>query len=275
MPLLSKVMAFFYSIRSPSSISLFICNLDLNDSIPFMKKEKVVSFYDDFVSNQRNVSINERIYSLYQRMLQYGLHENSNVVELGCGIGTVSYLISKTVTKGKIESVDISPESVKFAESKLKHPNRTFKAADVVKYTPDTKNIDFITLFDVIEHIPMEHHPELFHNISTYMNEQSMLLINIPSPGSIKYDEKHQPELLQVIDQAIPFDFLVKNILDNGLELVFFETYSIWIKDDYQFFAIRKKQDFQNSRLADQRSFSEKVKKKLQNWWVKLNYSYK
>ena len=240
-----------------------------------MKKEKVVEFYDGFVDNQRKVSINDRIYSLYQRLLQHGLNASSNVLELGCGIGTVSYLISKTLKKGKLESVDISPASIQFAQKRLGNTNRKFIAADVVHYSPHLKNIDYITLFDVIEHIPMDLHPTLFKNMSHYMEEQTQLLINIPSPKSIRYDEKHQPELLQVIDQAIPFNFILKNIEDNGLELIRFEDYSIWVEGDYQFFLIRKKKTYLHKRLADDRTFFEKVTNKLKQLKINLLYSYK
>lgn len=240
-----------------------------------MQEEKVIEFYDEFVRNQRKVSINDRIFSLYQRLLKQGMHAGSNVLELGCGIGTVSYLISKTVTQGKVESVDISPASIRFASEKINKPNTSFKAADVVKYCPDLDRIDYITLFDVIEHIPMDQHAELFSNISSYMTDQSQLLINIPSPESIRYDEKHRPELLQVIDQAIPFELLVENLYKNGLEIVQFETYSIWLEDDYQFFLIRKKKDFTNVSIASQRSFVQKVKNKLRQYKIRWMYPYK
>lgn len=45
---------------------------------------------------------------------------NSNVLEIGCGIGTVTGLIGKVVTKGKVIAVDISVQSIGVARKNNK-----------------------------------------------------------------------------------------------------------------------------------------------------------
>ena len=63
----------------------------------------------------------------------------------------MTFLLSRYVKKGAIEAVDISSMSIEFSKRKIRKPNITFIAADIVKYKPSCKNINFITLFDVIE----------------------------------------------------------------------------------------------------------------------------
>lgn len=228
-----------------------------------MDQKKIEDFYDNFSTHQMKVGINERILSLFQRMKKHGLSSSSRVLELGCGIGSMTYLLSKKVKTGIVESVDLSPKSIELLKSSISNAKVKGFAADVVNYKPTESNFDFITLFDVIEHIPIERHAELFENLSSIMTEQTTLLINIPNPKYIEYDRIHQPEVLQVIDQPIPLTAIAKNAEDNGLFIHHFETYSIWVENDYQFMMIKKDRDFKEVKLSEQRSFMDKIKHRL------------
>jgi len=235
----------------------------------------ITEFYDDFLAQQAYLGINERIYSLYGRLKKLGLNNHSNVLELGCGTGTMTYLLSKTVKNGQIEAVDISPKSVQYAASKLKQANIQLVAADIVDYTPELKKVDFITLFDIIEHVPMERHSEMFANLAAIAGPETVIVINLPNPDYIEYDRLYQPEVLQIIDQSVPLPFILKNINDNGLHLVSFKNYSIWVENDYQLFIITQKKTFEEKKLSDKRSFFEKAIKRLEREYIKLRYPYK
>ena len=77
-------------------------------------------FYDDFIGYQIKSGINDRIYQLYKRLCKSGITTNSNILEIGCGIGIMTYLISRKVRQGRIEALDISSKSIAFARTKLK-----------------------------------------------------------------------------------------------------------------------------------------------------------
>ncbi|MEJ7683509.1 MAG: methyltransferase domain-containing protein [Segetibacter sp.] len=85
-----------------------------------MNKQEISKYYDDFVSKQATSSLNERIFFLFRRIRKAGLKTHSNILELGCGIGAFSFLLSKVVKQGTIEAVDISAESIAYAKSKIK-----------------------------------------------------------------------------------------------------------------------------------------------------------
>lgn len=236
-----------------------------------MKKSEVKKYYDDYIQEQYKIGVNDRIFLMYEKLKELGLSSTSDVIELGCGIGVVTHLIRKTVTKGKIESVDISGESIEFAKSKIKNPNISFFEADITEYQPKIKQADFVTLFDVIEHIPIELHEKLFLNVASMLKSNSWLLINIPSPASIEWDVKNAPEVLQIIDQAIPLEFVAKNCNIASLEIVKFENYSIWSENDYNFFLIRKKKEYTGKPF--QLSTVQKAKRKA--WRAKFENLYK
>lgn len=239
-----------------------------------MSTNEVIRFYDNLLNYQRNSKVNERIYSLYKRTKKYGLNNYSNILELGSGIGTMTYLLSKSVKKGTIETVEISPKSVEFAKNHIKKKNIRFSTGDIVNYKPELNSINFITLFDVIEHVPKEKHFELFKNISSYMDHKTLLFINIPNPEYIEYDQKHQPEVLQIIDQPIHLDFLIQNLENNELSISYLQKYSIWVKNDYIFYVVEKKKEFKEIKIHDQRNFIEKVLKKMFRIKLKLFYKY-
>ena len=229
-----------------------------------MKQNEISDFYDEYVQRQIKTGANERLISLYKRLLNGGLNADSRVLELGCGVGIFTKLLAKKVKNGIIEAVDLSEKSVAVAKNELKDRNNIhFDVADVVKYQPKNSDFDMITLMDVIEHIPLEHHAELFANLAKIATEKTNILINIPNPQYIGYARINHPESLQVIDQEVELFTLMQHLEKNGLELVYFEKYGIWEQDDYHFMVIRKKRNFELKHLSDQRNFSEKIFHKL------------
>ena len=229
-----------------------------------MKQNEISDFYDEYVQRQIKTGANERLISLYKRLLNGGLNADSKVLELGCGVGIFTKLLAKKVKNGIIEAVDLSEKSVAVAKNELKERNNIhFDVADVVKYQPKNSDFDMITLMDVIEHIPLEHHAELFANLAKIATEKTNILINIPNPQYIAYVRINHPESLQVIDQEVELFTLIQHLEKNGLELIYFEKYGIWEQDDYHFMVIRKKRNFELKHLSDQRNFSEKIFHKL------------
>jgi trans-aconitate 2-methyltransferase len=240
-----------------------------------MDNNIIIDYYDNYIARQLKSGINDRIYNLYKRLIKAGLTKNSSVLEMGCGIGAMSYLLARKVKNGKIESIDFSPESIKIAQNRILQKNVRFFIADAVEYLPQNKIFDFITLFDLIEHIPVERHCALFKNLSNIATENTSILINIPNPASLTFDNLNNPEQLQIVDQPVPLNLLVNNLLANNLELTFFESHSIWAKDDYHYFIIRKIKDYKEIKLSDYRNILQKVLKKLSQTWIKLKYNYK
>ena len=229
-----------------------------------MKQNEISDFYDEYVQRQIKTGANERLISLYKRLLNGGLNADSRVLELGCGVGIFTKLLAKKVKNGIIEAVDLSEKSVAVAKNELKDRNNIhFDVADVVKYQPKNSDFDMITLMDVIEHIPLEHHAELFANLAKIATEKTNIIINIPNPQYIGYARINHPESLQVIDQEVELFTLMQHLEESGLELKYFEKYGIWEQDDYHFMVIRKKRNFELKHLSDQRNFSKKIFHKL------------
>lgn len=231
--------------------------------------QNVSAFYDEYVTLQRNTGINDRIFGLYKRLLELGLKDSSTVLELGCGIGTLTYLLSFKINQGKIEAIDISGASIEYAKQEIKNKNIRFKTQDVTDFKAELDTFDFITLFDVLEHIPLEKHAAFFQRISNVMTTSSYFAINLPNPDFIEHDISQEVDSLQIIDQPVPLPNLIKQLDEAGLELMTFEKYGIWNIDEYQWFVLRKKREFIQVPIETTLTFKQRLIRRFTRMKIK------
>jgi trans-aconitate 2-methyltransferase len=189
-------------------------------------KQNVKEFYDTFTNNQTKIGVSVRHRLIFKKLKQIGLNSNSNVLEIGCGIGTVSSLIIPFINSGKFVGCDISPKSIELAKKFNPQSNASFVCTDMTDFESDVK-FDFVVFPDVLEHIPVEEHNALFERISRHCSPNAKLLINIPEPNSLNYTRKHRPEQLQIIDQSLSMQDLLNNTYPHGFQVHSIIPYSI------------------------------------------------
>ena len=213
------------------------------------EQDKVVRFYDQFAEKQEKTGINSRHLSILDKAKQAGLASNHRVLEVGCGIGTVSHLLATQVPQGKVLAVDISPESIEKARMLWKKQgNLKFDVSDMSDFNLPGETFDFFVFPDVLEHIPVAQHARLFENIHRHAHADSVVLIHIPAPRYLEWMIGNQPEKLQVIDQPLDTGVLVQTLGAAGFYLEKMETYALFFEEkDYQYFVFRTKKPVQQS----------------------------
>ena len=213
------------------------------------EQDKVVRFYDQFAEKQEKTGINSRHLSILDKAKQAGLASNHRVLEVGCGIGTVSHLLATQVLQGKVLAVDISPESIEKARVLWKKQgNLKFDVSDMSDFNLPGETFDFFVFPDVLEHIPVAQHARLFENIQRHAHADSVVLIHIPAPRYLEWMIGNQPEKLQVIDQPLDTGVLVQTLGAAGFYLEKMETYALFFEEkDYQYFVFRAKKPVQQS----------------------------
>lgn len=212
-------------------------------------KDKVVSFYDQFAEKQAVTGINSRHLNILDKVMAAGLNANNSVLEVGCGIGTVSHLLASQVKQGEVLAVDISPESIEKAKVLWKdQTNLKFEVSDMSDFDKPGKTFDFFIFPDVLEHIPVDQHQRLFRNIHKHAHQDSVIFIHIPAPRYLQWMIENEPQKLQVIDQPLDSGDLIKSITSNGFYLEKMETYPIFFEEkDYQYFVFRATKRLQKS----------------------------
>ncbi len=213
------------------------------------EQEKVVRFYDQFAEKQEKTGINSRHLSILDKAKLAGLQANHRILEVGCGIGTVSHLLATQVPQGKVLAVDISPESIEKARVLWKKQgNLKFDVSDMSDFNLPGETFDFFVFPDVLEHIPVAQHARLFENIQRHAHADSVVLIHIPAPRYLEWMIANQPEKLQVIDQPLDTGTLVQTLGVAGFYLEKMETYALFFQEkDYQYFLFRAKKSVEQS----------------------------
>ena len=206
-----------------------------------MDSQKVADFYDEFSAKQQKLAFNERHFLMIEKLLNEGMGNNSSVLELGCGIGVITKLISTFNQKGEIISVDISKKNIEIARKNVQNKNVSFLCEDVTKLNLNQK-FDFICLFDVLEHIPSELIEDLLLKLTELCNKNTAVIINIPTAEFIQHIQKHSPNELQIIDNPISTLKLIQLFSNNNFELQKFEKYDLFNAEEsrYMMFKINK-----------------------------------
>ncbi len=235
-----------------------------------MKTPKEISeYYDQYTNKQQQMWHNERHYFLLEQLKLNGVKPNSNILEIGCGIGTMTNLIAPLVPKGQITSTDISPKSIELAKvNNKKFKNINFIAADSTNLNFPKLSYDFIVLFDVLEHIQNEFREDFIKNIATVIQDKTTFLVNVPAPHAHIHAVKNSPELMQIVEVPVWIEELIVILKKNDLEIKSFFTYDMWQKDEYQFYVIEKTKKYVFSKtIPDQKlnpqSISKRVKRKI------------
>jgi len=215
-----------------------------------VEKDKIISYYDQFSTEQEKRGVNSRHLHILDKLVSAGLKNHHRVLEVGCGIGTVSQLIARKANNGSVLAVDISPESIDKAKTLWKdHQNLTFEVSDMKGFQKD-ETYDFFVFPDVLEHIPVDEHFNLFETVKRHSHKDSVIFINIPAPRFLEWMMHNEPEKLQVIDQPLDAGELIKNISAHGFYLEKMETYSIFYEEnDYQYFVLRGQKPLEKTTL--------------------------
>lgn len=193
------------------------------------------AYYDEFVGRQTAVGVNARHHSILARLRRAGMRPGDTVLEIGCGVGTLTELLADALgPEGSLLGVDLSPASIEEAGYRLgDRPGMRLLAADIV-HSDLQGEFDVVVLPDVIEHIPLGRHDALFRRVAGLVKPDGFVLVHYPNPHYLRWCQEHRPEVLQVIDQPIEAEALLEHACAYGLYLESLETYSIWVREgDY------------------------------------------
>jgi 2-polyprenyl-3-methyl-5-hydroxy-6-metoxy-1,4-benzoquinol methylase len=232
-------------------------------------ESQISAFYDDLSVRQKHVGINHRHLSIMKWCEELGLKPKHKVLELGCGIGTVSELLLRYLsTSGSLLAIDISERNIKVAKKRLpsKYKNANFILGDVLKLELNEK-YDLILLPDVLEHIPSEKHLKLFLKLRDCLYETGFILIHIPDRLYQEWLMKNKKNKMQIIDQALYIRDLSQIMQEAGLKIVFLKSCSIYHKGfEYQVLKVVhqgiSKYQFRENPWAD--SKYRRAKKRIQ-----------
>ncbi len=233
----------------------------------------VTAFYDEYVDRQTTIGVNRRHEAIIAWLKRFGLRPDSHVLEIGCGVGTLTQLLADALPQGFVQGFDLSPKSIAAARERLaSFDNVRLAAADVLDASIEGQ-YDIVVLPDVIEHIPLARHDALFGRVASWVKKNGFVLLHYPNPHHLEWYHAHHPEKLQIVDQPIHADVLLSNVYRHDLYLDYFERYSIWFREgDYVVAVLRPSFEVKEfTRLPQARpAFAARVARRLARPWRRL-----
>lgn len=135
------------------------------------------------------------------------LSRQKHVLDLGCGLGHGSYLLSKVAAS--VTGVDNDCTSIQLANERYHSKNLTFICDDVIRFLGHAESqFHVVTCFEVIEHIPFQF--ELLKSIKRVLKPDGYLLLSTPNRRYTAFYRKNPyhvrellvPELVELLRRA-------------------------------------------------------------------------
>lgn len=100
----------------------------------------------------------------------------SDIVDIGCGYGMISYMLGFTSRKRNILGIDWDPDKIKLANNCISKTEKiNFVAGDAVAYAyPDS---DVFLLSDVLHYIPEDQQLQLLHNCIMHLKPGGLMIV--------------------------------------------------------------------------------------------------
>jgi 2-polyprenyl-3-methyl-5-hydroxy-6-metoxy-1,4-benzoquinol methylase len=137
-----------------------------------------------------------------------------HILDAACGTGYGSDLF-KTLNPGKIIGIDVSAETVDYANKKYGSDNCTFRAADITDLREFHDGMfDAVISFETIEHI--EHPITFLENIKRLLNEKGTLIISTPNKWGPTKDHKFDYNYILLKEHLEKFFYIEDLYVQNS-----------------------------------------------------------
>lgn len=140
----------------------------------------------DWRGERLTTDVNNRIAleHLHRYALTYHLISNKIVLDIACGEGYGSYIMSRRASK--VYGVDISDDAIAHAKRKYNTENLTFLLGSALNIPFPANFFDIVVSFETIEHLG--EHKKLLSELKRVLNNDGILIISSPDKQTYSLD---------------------------------------------------------------------------------------
>jgi ubiquinone/menaquinone biosynthesis C-methylase UbiE len=233
-------------------------------------RKRTYDDFDEFAENYRNIhsenikiSGTDSYYFAEMKVRLLKNHESNasiRVLDVGCGDGATELYFQQYFPNWKIEGIDVSSESIKYAQQRAL-TNARFQVYDSFIFPFEEESFDRVFIAGVLHHIAFNHHDDLMKEIFRVLKKKGKLFLYEHNPlnpitrhlvNTCVFDKNAKllfpwyTQKLLLRNKLYPdlFQYIIffprKVILSK---LIFLEKYLQWIPLGGQYFCIANKRD--------------------------------
>lgn len=157
----------------------------------------------------------------YEHLLRYlfaaQFVKNKSVLDLGCGSGYGTSILSKEGEAKEVYGLDISKEAIEYANKFYKGKNITFKVSDVENLA-ESRKVDVALAFEVLEHI--EKQEKFLQGVRRGLKKRGIFIVSMPNTNTYpKGNPFHKKELTpKEFEALLKKNFKIVKIFQQGFE---------------------------------------------------------
>ncbi len=168
-------------------------------------------YYDSFMGKELDILLP------FKTLLKKFVPSPKNILELGCGTGTILTHMPKNA---KVTGIDLSSEMLKIARKKV--PSGTFIQADISTFTVKERFDLILCVFDTINHLnSFSQWKRMFSRVAKHLDEKGVFIFDMNSLERFNFAIQYPPYAKYIGKDTIIFKATKekKNLFDCSFKI--------------------------------------------------------
>lgn len=215
--------------------------------------EEVRGYYDDHLKArlQGFVDGNLRVERAWKTVDRWGGHPE-RILEVGCGIGDISWRMNRRWPSSTGVGLDISPASLETGRKLFGSHRLSFVEGPLTKGLL-TGRFDLVVMMDVYEHIARADRPTLHEALADLLSDEGRLVLAFPTPRFLAWLRENRPHEIQPVDEDVNVDTMRTLAADTGTTVLFYEEIDVWHQGDYAHAVLGKRKGWKRPERPEGR----------------------
>ncbi|MGV3721637.1 MAG: class I SAM-dependent methyltransferase [Actinomycetota bacterium] len=214
---------------------------------------------------------NDRVERGWRTLVEFAPKKPKRILELGCGIGAVSWRMARRWPNSVVIGKDLSPYAIHLARNLFSVPNLQFSIDDLTAAS-DHDQFDLVLLMDVYEHIPITQRPRFHEYLRRLLSPSGRVVLTFPTPRFQSFLRQHTPSAIQPVDEDVDLAQVGQLADDLDLGVLLYREVDVWREGDYAHAVLARPDITQVTWQPKRLGFDWPLSDRLSFDWANLSY---